>query len=46
MRGRQPLMDGKADLWDDLLVAGRRVMEMLSDHQCQEWLEGYLPTVH
>jgi xylulose-5-phosphate/fructose-6-phosphate phosphoketolase len=29
---------------DDQLAAGGRVMEMLSEHQCQGWLEGYLLT--
>ncbi|WP_423820652.1 phosphoketolase family protein [Salinisphaera sp. SPP-AMP-43] len=29
---------------DDLLAAQGRVMEMLSEHQCQGWLEGYLLT--
>ncbi len=29
---------------DENLVAGGRVMEMLSEHQCQGWLEGYLLT--
>jgi xylulose-5-phosphate/fructose-6-phosphate phosphoketolase len=28
--------------WDDHLAADGRVMEMLSEHQCQGWLEGYL----
>jgi xylulose-5-phosphate/fructose-6-phosphate phosphoketolase len=30
--------------YDDHLVHGGRVMEMLSEHQCQGWLEGYLLT--
>jgi xylulose-5-phosphate/fructose-6-phosphate phosphoketolase len=30
--------------WDDHLAANGRVMEMLSEHQCQGWLEGYLLT--
>jgi phosphoketolase len=30
--------------WDDHLAPDGRVMEMLSEHQCQGWLEGYLPT--
>jgi len=30
--------------WDDHLAADGRVMEMLSEHQCQGWLEGYLLT--
>jgi xylulose-5-phosphate/fructose-6-phosphate phosphoketolase len=29
---------------DDKLAADGRVMEMLSEHQCQGWLEGYLLT--
>ena len=28
--------------WDDHLAPDGRVMEMLSEHQCQGWLEGYL----
>ena len=27
--------------WDDHLASDGRVMEMLSEHQCQGWLEGY-----
>jgi xylulose-5-phosphate/fructose-6-phosphate phosphoketolase len=30
--------------YDDHLAVGGRVMEMLSEHQCQGWLEGYLLT--
>jgi xylulose-5-phosphate/fructose-6-phosphate phosphoketolase len=30
--------------WDDHLAGDGRVMEMLSEHQCQGWLEGYLLT--
>src|SRR6476620_11827998 len=30
--------------YDDRLAPGGRVMEMLSEHQCQGWLEGYLLT--
>ena len=30
--------------WDDHLTPDGRVMEMLSEHQCQGWLEGYLLT--
>ncbi len=30
--------------YDDHLAADGRVMEMLSEHQCQGWLEGYLLT--
>ncbi|MGV8943427.1 phosphoketolase family protein [Thermomonas sp.] len=29
---------------DDHVATGGRVMEMLSEHQCQGWLEGYLLT--
>ncbi|HET7882853.1 MAG TPA: phosphoketolase family protein [Acetobacteraceae bacterium] len=34
----------KAEPWDDHLAADGRVMEVLSEHQCQGWLEGYLLT--
>ena len=30
--------------YDDHLAPDGRVMEMLSEHQCQGWLEGYLLT--
>src|SRR4029450_2932721 len=30
--------------WDDHLAPDRRGMEILSEHQCQGWLEGYLLT--
>ena len=30
--------------WDDHLALDGRVMEVLSEHQCQGWLEGYLLT--
>ena len=30
--------------WDDHLATAGRVMEVLSEHQCQGWLEGYLLT--
>src|SRR3954467_4350414 len=30
--------------WDDHLAPDGRIMEMLSEHQCQGWLEGYLLT--
>ncbi len=35
-----------ADIWDtdDHLAPDGRVMEVLSEHQCQGWLEGYLLT--
>jgi len=29
---------------DEFLVPPGRVMEMLSEHQCEGWLEGYLLT--
>jgi xylulose-5-phosphate/fructose-6-phosphate phosphoketolase len=29
---------------DDTLAQDGRVMEMLSEHQCEGWLEGYLLT--
>jgi xylulose-5-phosphate/fructose-6-phosphate phosphoketolase len=36
--------DAEALPWDDHLARDGRVMEMLSEHQCQGWLEGYLLT--
>ena len=43
-RGDQPRL-GRRDLpYDDHLAPDGRVMEMLSEHQCQGWLEGYLLT--
>jgi xylulose-5-phosphate/fructose-6-phosphate phosphoketolase len=30
--------------WDDHLARNGRIMEILSEHQCQGWLEGYLLT--
>jgi xylulose-5-phosphate/fructose-6-phosphate phosphoketolase len=35
-----------AEIWetDDRLARAGRVMEMLSEHQCEGWLEGYLLT--
>jgi xylulose-5-phosphate/fructose-6-phosphate phosphoketolase len=30
--------------WDDHLAPDGRIMEVLSEHQCQGWLEGYLLT--
>ena len=43
-RGHQPRL-GRRDLpYDDHLAPDGRVMEMLSEHQCQGWLEGYLLT--
>ena len=35
---------GETYPWDDHLAPDGRVMEMLSEHQCQGWLEGYLLT--
>ena len=34
----------EASRYDDHLAPDGRVMEMLSEHQCQGWLEGYLLT--
>ncbi|MBY0321438.1 MAG: phosphoketolase family protein [Reyranella sp.] len=34
----------KIEPWDDHLAPDGRVMEVLSEHQCQGWLEGYLLT--
>ena len=44
-RGHQPRL-GRGDTfpYDDHLAPDGRVMEMLSEHQCQGWLEGYLLT--
>jgi xylulose-5-phosphate/fructose-6-phosphate phosphoketolase len=36
--------NGETYEWDDHLAPDGRVMEMLSEHQCQGWLEGYLLT--
>jgi hypothetical protein len=36
---------GGRDRWnDEFLARTGRVMEVLSEHQCQGWLEGYLLT--
>jgi xylulose-5-phosphate/fructose-6-phosphate phosphoketolase len=35
---------GRTEELDELLASDGRVMEMLSEHQCQGWLEGYLLT--
>lgn len=47
----QDVLDATARTWmaeifdyDDKLASDGRVMEMLSEHQCQGWLEGYLLT--
>jgi xylulose-5-phosphate/fructose-6-phosphate phosphoketolase len=36
--------DAEVLSYDDHLAASGRVMEMLSEHQCEGWLEGYLLT--
>jgi xylulose-5-phosphate/fructose-6-phosphate phosphoketolase len=36
--------DAEVFPYDDHLAPGGRVMEMLSEHQCEGWLEGYLLT--
>ena len=36
--------DAETEPTDDHLAPGGRVMEVLSEHQCQGWLEGYLLT--
>jgi xylulose-5-phosphate/fructose-6-phosphate phosphoketolase len=36
--------DARIDITDEHLAPEGRVMEMLSEHQCQGWLEGYLLT--
>src|SRR5205823_3457026 len=36
--------DAELEPTDDHLAADGRVMEVLSEHQCQGWLEGYLLT--
>ena len=36
--------DAKVEPYDDPLVPDGRVMEILSEHMCQGWLEGYLLT--
>ena len=43
---RSPTAPGSAETfdYDDHLAPDGRVMEMLSEHQCQGWLEGYLLT--
>ena len=47
----QDALDASARTWmaeqcadDDKLAADGRIMEVLSEHQCQGWLEGYLLT--
>ncbi|HEY1765068.1 MAG TPA: phosphoketolase family protein [Opitutaceae bacterium] len=36
--------EGATTLGDEFLAPSGRVMEMLSEHQCEGWLEGYLLT--
>ena len=36
--------DGTTETSDEFLAPSGRVMEMLSEHQCEGWLEGYLLT--
>ena len=36
--------NGATESGDEFLAASGRVMEVLSEHQCQGWLEGYLLT--
>ena len=36
--------DARTQVNDELLALDGRVLEMLSEHQCQGWLEGYLLT--
>jgi len=36
--------NGRTQATDEFLAVEGRVMEMLSEHQCQGWLEGYLLT--
>ena len=43
-RGDQRAWMAEIDPDDDHLAPDGRVMEMLSEHQCQGWLEGYLLT--
>jgi hypothetical protein len=45
VRGYQPPVGGRdREPSDEFLAPGGRVMEMLSEHQCEGWLEGYLLT--
>ena len=44
VRGDRPRLDGRAPPGDDHLAPDGRVMEVLSEHLCQGWLEGYLLT--
>lgn len=36
--------DASTQLYDEFLAPSGRVVEMLSEHQCEGWLEGYLLT--
>ncbi|UKA64525.1 phosphoketolase [Arthrobacter sp. FW306-04-A] len=40
----EPARDGEHSLAEDHVSAAGRVMEVLSEHLCQGWLEGYLLT--
>jgi xylulose-5-phosphate/fructose-6-phosphate phosphoketolase len=49
--GLEAVFDVTSRQWDDAVITGDeflaptgRVMEMLSEHQCEGWLEGYLLT--
>ena len=44
VRGDRPRLGGRALAGDDHLAPDGRVMEVLSEHLCQGWLEGYLLT--
>ena len=45
MRSKSPTVPGwRRSFLDDHLSPDGRVMEVLSEHQCQGWLEGYLLT--
>src|SRR5262245_59945792 len=44
LEGTSRACAAETDPWDDHLAPDGRVMEMLSEHQCQGWLEGYLLT--
>ena len=44
VRGDRPRLDGAIAPGDDHLAPDGRVMEVLCEHLCQGWLEGYLLT--
>ena len=44
IRGNQPAWLVAIEPTDEFLATEGRVMEILSEHQCQGWLEGYLLT--